>query len=45
MLGGRVRAQQLGSLFQIIIFIHLTATRAGKAEIPLQLEKASPTTM
>jgi hypothetical protein len=37
-----VRAQRLGSLFQIIIFIELTATQAGKAEMPLQLEKGIP---
>jgi hypothetical protein len=34
-----------GSLFQITTFIGLTASQAGKAELPLQLEKASPITM
>jgi hypothetical protein len=31
-----------GSLFQIATFIETTATRAEKAELPLQLEKVSP---
>jgi hypothetical protein len=34
-----------GSLFQIISFIEPTATRAEKAELPLQLEEAFPLTM
>jgi hypothetical protein len=34
-----------GSLFQIITFIEPTATRAEKAELPLQLEKAFLITM
>jgi hypothetical protein len=32
----------MGSLFQIIIFIGLTASREEKAELPLQLEKGIP---
>jgi hypothetical protein len=32
-------------LFQISTFIEPTASRAEKAELPLQLEKAFPTTM
>jgi hypothetical protein len=34
-----------GSLFQIISFTEPTATRAEKAELPLQLVKAFPITM
>jgi hypothetical protein len=34
-----------GSLFQIITVIEPTATRAGKVELQLQLEKAVPTAM
>jgi hypothetical protein len=34
-----------GSLLQIITFIKPTDTRAEKAELPLQLEKAFPITM
>jgi hypothetical protein len=34
-----------GSSFQIYTFTEPTATRAEKAELPLQLEKALPTTM
>jgi hypothetical protein len=34
-----------GFLFQIITFIGLTASREGKAELLLQLEKAFPITM
>jgi hypothetical protein len=34
-----------GSLFQIFTFIELTATRAEKPELPLQLETAFLTTM
>jgi hypothetical protein len=34
-----------GFLFQISTFIEPTASRAEKAELPLQLEKAFPTTM
>jgi hypothetical protein len=32
-------------LFKNTTFIELTATRAEKAELPLQLEKAFPITM
>jgi hypothetical protein len=34
-----------GSLFKITTFTEPTATWAEKAELPLQLEKAIPTTM
>jgi hypothetical protein len=34
-----------GSLFQISTFTEPTATLTEKAELPLQLEKAFPTTM
>jgi hypothetical protein len=34
-----------GFLFQITTFIALTATRAEKAELPLQSGKAFPITM
>jgi hypothetical protein len=34
-----------GSLFQITIFIELTAIRAENAELPLHLEKLYPKTM
>jgi hypothetical protein len=34
-----------GSLFKITTFIEPTAPRVEKAELPLQLEKAFPTTM
>jgi hypothetical protein len=35
----------LGTLFQITTFIEPTANWAEKGELPLQLEKASPTFM
>jgi hypothetical protein len=34
-----------GSLFKIITFTETTANREEKAELPLQLKKASPTVM
>jgi hypothetical protein len=34
-----------GSTFQITIFIESIVTREEKAELPLQLGKASPTVM
>jgi hypothetical protein len=34
-----------GSFFQITTFIESTASRAEKAELPLQLGKAFPITM